>query len=517
MAAALTGLVFIGTPGCRKDPSPGPAVKHAILFIGDGMSLPSEVAASRYLYGKDHSLAWNVFPIESFVATWDIGCYNRNAKQAGRPEFSMGAFLPSLGYDVRLEGRVPSVFRNPGERGELPPAVRPSTESAAAATAMSAGFKTESGNVAWLSGVAREGPLRTLIDAIREERRGAVGVVSTVPFNHATPAAFAAHNDSRSHYYTGYRGYKGQGLADEMILSVKPDVVIGGGHPAYNNPDFDPRKGYISENLMENLRASSEYIFVERKSGVDGGRALAAGVDDAVRGGKKLFGLFGGEDGSFESPIPEDNPGAPAVGRATEENPSFKEAVLGALRILSLNPEGFFLVAEEGDIDWANHNNDFGRMIGAMAELEESVRAAVEFVDNPGDGVDWTNTILVVTADHATGFLRLNHDKSLGKGDLPQQIERKAFESGVNPAAAMGKPVFVSPYVYPDGEVSYGTLGHTNELVTLSARGRNYRIFLDYKGLWYAGPIMDNTQVNIALRKVLGVRPPGRATPAPGR
>jgi alkaline phosphatase len=148
-----------------------------------------------------------------------------------------------------------------------------------------------------------------------------------------------------------------------------------------------------------------------------------------------------------------------------------------------------------------------------LADLDAAVRAAVAFVDQPGDDIDWTNTVLVVTADHATGGLRLNPSKPLGAGALPLQVARpkQGPGSGAEEAEAVpnAKPVLraapKSPFSYPDGEVSYSTIGHTNELVTLAVSGPAARLFLIYQGSWYPGPIVDNTQVNAAMREALGL------------
>ncbi len=516
-AGLLVALLLFFQAGCRSGRPSESSVKHAILFIGDGMTLASEVAASRYLYGTDRGLAWHSFPGQAFVATWDITGYNRTAERAEKPPFSRRAFDPALGYDVLRAGGAPVFLSSSEGGGSGREDTGPATESAAAATALATGFKTESGNVAWLNGGAGSGRLTTIVEDFRKEKGGAVGVVTTVPFNHATPAAFLSHNISRSNYYTGYRNYDGVGLADEIILSVKPDVVIGGGHPATNNPEYDERKGYISEKLMETLRASEDYVFVERRSDVDGNLTIAGGAEEAVRRGMKLFGLFGGEDGSFETPIPDDRPGAPAIARATSENPSFEASVLAALRVLRRNPRGFFLMAEEGDVDWANHNNDFGRMIGAMAELEKGVRAAIRFVDEPADDVDWTNTVIVVTADHSTGVLRLDPGKALGRGDLPRQRERENADEAERRLSGLRATEYVSPYVYPGGEISYGSGGHTNELVSLGVTGPAARFFLKYEGWWYPGSILDNTQINAALREFLGLSPAGSVRPDQAR
>jgi alkaline phosphatase len=134
------------------------------------------------------------------------------------------------------------------------------------------------------------------------------------------------------------------------------------------------------------------------------------------------------------------------------------------------------------------------------------------FVDRPGDDLDWTNTVLVVTADHATGGLWFESRGALGPGDLPRQIARVSLppgsDRGTGPdGASLKSPVYDSPYVYPDGDVSYGTAGHTNELVNLAAKGAATRYLKRLRGTWYPGLIIDNTQINAALRAALGLHP----------
>jgi alkaline phosphatase len=511
LALGALGIALVCLqPACRREP---PALKRVILFIGDGMSAGSEIAASRYLYGRDDGLAWHAFPARAYVATWDVNTYNSRARREREPLYSRSSFTPRLGYDAVEYGAGPEVARR------FPPG--PSTDSASAATALATGFKTDSGNIAWLPGDPEDGRLTTLPEELRARRGASIGVVSTVPFNHATPAAFVSHNTGRSAYYTGLKGYKGLGIADEIILETRPDVVIGGGSPLVDNPGFDPKKGYISASLYRTLQTSAEYLLVERRAGQDGGRALAEGAERAAREGRKLFGLFGGPGGNFDVPVADDAPGRPRVVPGSEENPSLAEAAAAALAYLARDPDGFFLVVEQGDIDWANHDNDFRSMIGCVADLDAAVRAAVSFVDRPGDDVDWTNTALIVTADHATGGLFQEAGRPLGRGDLPRQATRVEETKASEPrtgsdrgpdsnGAALKKPDYASPFVYPDGEISYGTAGHTNELVNLAAIGAASRELLARRGTWYPGSILDNTQINAALREALGLPALGR-------
>jgi alkaline phosphatase len=298
-------------------------------------------------------------------------------------------------------------------------------------------------------------------------------VVSTVPFTHATPAAFVSHNKSRSNY---------KPIGTEILIQVKPEVVIGGGHPGY---DGSPTYSYISDTDYLNFKNgiyASEYVFVEREAGKDGGVSVLTAAQQAAAGGKKLFGLYGMEGGgNFESLEPQDLPGTPLVTQNTRENPSFSEATLAALKVLSQDPDGFFLMAEQGDIDWANHANDFKRMVGTTKDLHDGVQAVIDFVNQPDDEIDWDNTLLVVTSDHSNSYMR--NKEVLVAGDLPQQ----------NGAS------------YPDGEVTYGSGAHTNELVRLYAMGAGTRKFHKYEGSWYRGTrILDNTQLFHMMMEAAG-------------
>jgi len=438
---------------------PAPAVprvaEHVILFIGDGMQMEHEVAASRYLYGTDLGLSWHGFPVNAYVATWDVTTYDAYASDAGKAPFDDTGFDPLLGYDP-ASGRGGAAPFPLSLEGTAYYFLRAATDSAAAATAMSTGFKTDAGNIAWKRGDPAGGALSTIAEILRARRGSAIGVVTTVPFDHATPACFVSHNVSRGNSLA---------IADEITGAVRPDVVIGGGHPGWF-------PGYFTADRLAALKADAGYVVVERVAGQDGGASLRAAAS-ALPEGRKLFGLFGGAaSGDFEPPVPRNDPGNPGFA-TVGENPSLADMVDAALAVLDRNPNGFFLMAEEGDIDHSNHANDYAMMIGTMWGLDQAVKAALAFVERPGDGMTWENTLLVVTADHGNSLMRLSAQNVLGAGALPAQA---------------------------GGEVTYGTTGHTNELVTLSAKGAGAALFSDRAGREYPGTaIIDNTDVFLVL------------------
>ncbi|HOJ32898.1 MAG TPA: alkaline phosphatase [Candidatus Hydrogenedentes bacterium] len=481
--------------------------KHIILFIGDGMQLMHEIAASRYLTGEDEKLSFHSFPHKACVATWDTSTYDAYAWWLNVPRYDEKSYDPLVGYNPQMGGKEPFPHDTSGSPAyfltplfpygttEGKPGV-PATDSASSGTAMATGHKTEDGRISWTAEPKEDGKLTTIAERMRAEKGAAIGVVSTVPFNHATPAVFVAHNVSRGNVYTGKGGYEGLGIADEIIKETKPDVVIGAGHPLWDNPDFNPKKGYLSKNLYDTLKSSTEYVFVERQAGVNGGEALAEGAKRAVAEKKKLFGLFGGALNCFDPAIPEDSPGAPKVVPGSTENPTLAQAALAAITVLQENESGFFLMCEQGDIDWANHIHHYSWMIGAVWDLSEAVKAVKEYIDKPGDSLDWDNTLLLVTADHANSFMRLVPDKRLGKGDLPRQESVSAKEG----EGSKG-------FSYPDGEVTYGVFGHTNELVSLYGMGADASLIDSYAGTEYPGTrILNNTQIFKLMAESVGLK-----------
>ncbi|HMA94340.1 MAG TPA: alkaline phosphatase, partial [Polyangiaceae bacterium] len=452
-----------------------------------------EIAASRYLYGNDFGMSWREFPKQGYVTTWDVTAYNKFALLDGAAPYSESTFDPVVGYDPGLAGSQPYPLQDPATAldyyrgGTTGLAWWPATDSASAATAMSTGHKTDDGNIAWSSGDPAGGALSTIAEQLRTELGFAIGVVSTQPLSHATPASFVAHNVNRNHYYTGKYGFDPNriGIADEIVLQTKPEVLISGGHPLKIDPTFsNNRLGYISEAAFDAAPTMPDLVFVQRATGIDGAVALDAGVARAVSENKRLFGLFGGGTGAFEFQIATDTAGAPSVKRSTIENPTLADAAVGALRVLRQDAEGFFLMVEQGDVDYANHANNYPSLIASMTDFERAVQAILAFVDEPDDAIHWDNTVVLVVADHATGYLRLG--QALGIGDLPTQDPHDPR--------------------YPEG-VTWATTGHSNELVTYSAKGPHLQQALrDLASPYEDTDILDNTQIYRALRLSAGLQ-----------
>ena len=458
---------------------------NVILFIGDGMQKAHEIAGSRYMYGTDAGLSFHNFDFTGYVTTWDVDTYNSYAAARHELGYAAATLLDQLdcraGYDPAVAGGLPYPLIDTYLLAHA-------TDSASAGTAISTGIKTDDGNISWASGDAADGMLQNVIDKVWGQRAGATGVVSTVEFSHATPATFSSHNINRNNY--------GE-ISEDVIFNVRPDVVIGAGHPAYNGTAAEPNYRYITKAAYQAIAADSEYVFVEKTPGGNGGTNLLAAADEAAAKGKKLFGLFGAAQ--IATPLVTDTPGSPSFNKADSEDPSLAESTTAALKVLSQDPAGFFLMVEQGDIDWSNHANNFSGMIGGVEDLEQAVKTAIDYVEQPGDQIDWSNTLLIVTSDHGNSFLRVNRALKPGLGDLPTQQE----------APTECSYAYCGSYIYPDGDVFYATGGHTNELVSLYAKGYAAAdLFEKYQGRMYpdvATRVIDNTDIFKVMAEFFGI------------
>jgi len=472
--------------------------KYVILIIGDGMHYEHERAASLYWTGEETGLSFHSLPYQGFMTTWDVNTYDAYARRWGDWKAGGGYrakdFQPEKGYSVEVAGASPRgkrktggmvdrYFQNKILYGKKPAA----TDSASAATAMYTGIKTDAGNISWLPGDPADGALLSIGELMKNQLGASYGAVSTVEITHATPAAVYAHNINRSNYSPEKKRGDVTTIAEELTTSGI-DVAIGAGHPDYASR-------YFTDTLLNTMKSNSSYVVVERTDGVDGNTSLLAAADTAESQGKKLFGLFGGAGGDFENRVVTDTPGSPSIDRGEAENPTFATMITSALKVLSTNSKGLFLVAEQGNLDWRNHGLDYKGMVGCIVDLHEGVQAAVDYVNQSGDDMTWDNTLLIVTSDHSTSYMRIV--KPLGMGELPPQ---KSLGDG-----PYGPIYGTDSY---SGYVTYGYGEHTNELVSVYARGAGVSYLEGYEGAWYPGTnLLDNTHIFWAMAKAVGVSP----------
>lgn len=321
------------------------AVKNVILFVGDGMGMASIDLARTVLAGSDGYLDFE------------------------RAEYT----------GIQKTHSADSLV----------------TDSAAAATALATGFKT---NNAWLSITPDGRSVKTLVEAAREAGK-ATGLVTTVTITHATPAAFGAHTTSRDELP----------VADQYAALKTADVYMGGGLAFFVPRSAPGSKRSDERNLVREFQEAG-YSYVSSRA-----QLLSASAPTG-----KLLGLFA--QGHLPYYIDR-----PFLG---VDVPTLAEMTQKALDILSRDPEGFFLMVEAGKPDWANHGHDAMTATMEIYELNEAVNAALNFLE-----VD-PSTLIVVTADHETGGVGLSVGKYFIK---PEVLKRQRVSAEVLAGLVKGK------------------------------------------------------------------------------
>ena len=222
------------------------------------------------------------------------------------------------------------------------------TDSGASGTAIATGVKTKNGAI----GVDTSGIAQQSILEIAEEHGKATGLVATAFITHATPAAFIAHNPDRHDY---------ENIALDF-LKTDIDVFIGGG-----KNHFMVRSDSL--NLIDSLSIRNYQIVYD------------------------LISLENINSGKIAGLLYEEHPPPLSQGRAD----MLEKASLKAIEILNHDEDGFFLMIEGSQIDWAGHDNDTDYLIEETVEFDNTVGKVLDFAEKNGE------TLVIITADHETG------------------------------------------------------------------------------------------------------------------
>ena len=229
------------------------------------------------------------------------------------------------------------------------------TDSAAAATALSTGVKTYNGAIGMDTD---KRPMETLLEKAKKNGK-AIGITVTSQVNHATPASFLSHNESRKNY---------QQIAQDYLNSGA-DVILGGG------------QRYFDTNLLNKFENKGYQVIksFHKLNGIHQG---------------KVLGLFA----DVQLPWVIDNPNGHQLSKMTQKS----------LELLSKHDKGFVLLVEGSIIDWAGHANDIATTMAEMDEFARTLEVVETFIRKHPD------TLMVATADHDTGGLTVgaNNKKS---------------------------------------------------------------------------------------------------------
>ena len=309
-------IIIVGVIGCAGVLQAKP--KNVIFLIGDGMGPEQVKAAGIYAYGAPGTLSFESFPYQGELTTYQYG------------------------------GGIP--------------------DSAAAGTSLATGFKVNGGVISMAypayPPVYLEGSeLPTLLEYFKALGKS-TGLVSASYLTDATPAAFGAHEPTRSNTSQ---------IAGDYLNQNQPNVLFGGG----------------ANGLTPETALAAGYVVVGSRD-----EMLALNTETVTR--------VSGQFGSGQMPYEYNGLGS---------LPHLSEMTATALSILDNDTDGLFLMVEGGNIDHACHSSDLARTIPEVSEFADAVQVAVNWAAGRND------TLILVAADHETGGLTVTANN--GAGVLP--------------------------------------------------------------------------------------------------
>ncbi|WP_455618429.1 alkaline phosphatase [Eisenbergiella sp.] len=309
------------------------APKYVFLFIGDGMSYP-QVQLTNYFLSASQADAGKTVAVDGEEKT----------------------ILQSKNHLAMMDFPVAGSAQTFDSTSFAP-------DSASTATSIATGKKTWSGSINVSEDFTQT--YETIAEKLKAQKDYKIGVLSTVNLNHATPAAFYAHQASRSSYYD---------IGLELIESGF-DYFAGGGLLQTTGKNEDQEDLYtLAENAgyqVVKTQAEAEAL------GADSGKVIV--IDEHLADSSAM---------SYE------------LDRKQEEW-ALADYVVKGIEVLD-NENGFFMMVEGGKIDWACHANDAASTITDTIALDNAVEKAVEFYEQHPE-----ETLIIVTGDHETGGLTI--------------------------------------------------------------------------------------------------------------
>ena len=319
--SGMSNVLYAEDPKSNNAVYHGKAAKYVFLFIGDGMGTAQCLVTEKALGSK---LYMNTLPVKTLVGT---SCYG---------------------------GGI--------------------TDSAAAGTACACGRKTRNG----VLGLDYKGKVIESVAEMAKKLGWKVGIISSAPLNHATPAAFYAHQPKRSRY-------------NEIIKDL-----------AVSNFDYLGGSSFIIKNKVKKSKDKTKSPL----------KSLKANNYIMINAAEKIPALDPGKKYIVHSKMPY------VIDRDKNSGPTLADYTrLGIKHIYtgSGKSKGFFMMVEGGKIDWSCHANDGGGMIHEVKNFDNAVKVALDFYKKHPD-----STTIIVTADHETGDLHFPPD-SVNSNDLTKQ------------------------------------------------------------------------------------------------
>ncbi|MCL2813153.1 MAG: alkaline phosphatase [Oscillospiraceae bacterium] len=260
-------------------------------------------------------------------------------------------------------------------------------DSAAAASAIAGGINADNG---YLNMDANGVKYETIAEKLKNQLGYKIGIISSDNLNHATPAGFYAHQESR---------YGSAEIFLELAASGF-DYFGGGDILAKGAVESVTGKPFIE------ILSDFGYRYINTEEDLENlGSVSADGKVVAVSPALDLYATipFAIDKEKYSKSF--------TIARHTKKCAEF---------LYKDNPAGFFIMVEGEKTDWACHSNDAATLIHEMIDFDDAVREAVEFYNkHPGE------TLIIVTADHETGGLSLGYSETTSYMHLEHLANQK--------------------------------------------------------------------------------------------
>jgi alkaline phosphatase len=273
-----------------------------------------------------------------------------------------------------------------------------------------------------------------------------------------------------------------------MVYTSAVDVILGAGHPQYDT-DGDPVPGGSEDWAY----VGGEATWNDLVAGTAGGDADGDGFPDPwtlVQTRQEFQDLGSGAapprllgTAQIRTTLQQQRSGGPSANDPQPPYtvpllttvPTLEEMTRAALNVLDDDPDGLFLMIEGGAIDWAAHARQLGRTIEELNDFDDAFAAVVAWVDSTSD---WSETLVIVTGDHETGFL-------WGPGSGPPDVFHAIEDNG-----AGNMPGYW-----------YYSSSHTNSLIPLFACGNGSEDFASHAA--FSDPVRGATVDNTSIAHVV--------------
>lgn len=293
------------------------------------------------------------------------------------------------------------------------------TDPAAAASAIATGYKVPN---RFVSTSVDSLPLMLITERAKELRKS-VGIVSSIQWSAPEPAAFSTHNIQSTNTSQ---------IARDIILDSKIDVIMGAGHPSYDNdgnlvrtPNYDNVGGQLlwngltSGSINYNVTSSSNnsivqdcngdgfrdpWTFIQTKSqfqnlmtGTTPARVCGtACVQSTLQQQRSTNDKSSSSSSQYE---------CAAAYPFNNSVPSLYEMTMGAINVLDNNNKGFLLVVNGGAVAWASYAGQTDRIVEEMIDFDNSVNGVINWVNANSN---WNETLLIVTGAFEAGYITGN-------------------------------------------------------------------------------------------------------------